>query len=628
MVTVSFYWIAETVLTPYFKNLSKIYILLIIGFSIFTSVLLIFFSTINLNRYYSFLFPYHTLEIFPVDKGQVSVQLVSFDSELGSFPSGKIKLPYAWKGKPGSWAILSFSPETGSNQIEIVWDGVKQIRSISSSKTKTQVNIKQYFELPIFHKIIYSTSIFLCLSYLVTCLTVFFLVLNKQNKQFVWLAFPMILTWLIYLLTFWPGLSSYDTVFQWDEAHTGLFTDAHPAIHTMFISLVSNTYPSIAAIALTQIISLAFVSAWGLSKLKNRGLSTFFVWVLAFCFAFLPVNSLMVITIWKDIPYGCAVFVLFIQFFEIVFSKGSWIEKRENQGGLIISSLAVSLLRHNGIPVALTGVAILLIYYKKHWGILFRVILIVLGVYFFVREPFYAFMKVKSYPGFLNILMFDHIGAHIKAGTPIESENRIFLNNLIPFEKWPYICQQSDIRNMDGPIPFDYFSKPDPRPANIAIKLFLLNPSVDFQHTLCAARLIYMIDPGYPIYSVPLVGYHYGASGVNGIKPESKFPGLLNKLPTPSSKNPVLWRPAFYLYIIIASLFILLYRGKSKIISLIYLPIFIQTCVMVVVNYAPDFRYMFSTELIALFSIGMILLPSSELKKSGKMVVLERRDYK
>ncbi len=164
------------------------------------------------------------------------------------------------------------------------------------------------------------------------------------------------------------------------------------------------------------------------------------------------------------------------------------------------------------------------------------VILLVSGLWLFVRGPFYDFMKVKKYPAFVNIILLDHIGAHIKAETPIEDEDLTYLNRLIPVEKWPYKCFNSEIRNMDGPIPFDTFAVPDIRPAKIALKLFLKNPQVDLLHTICAGRLVWQVYPGYPIYSIPLSGRNYGIKEEAGLKADTMLPGLSYTLPVPPLK--------------------------------------------------------------------------------------------
>ncbi len=75
-----------------------------------------------------------------------------------------------------------------------------------------------------------------------------------------------------------------------------------------------------------------------------------------------------------------------------------------------------------------------------------------------------------------------------------------------------------------------------------------------------------------------------------------------------------MWRPAFYLLVILFSISVLAIRARAKKFLFIIVPILIQTMIMSVINYAPDFRYMFSTELAALYIIGLLFLPTPELQ--------------
>ncbi|MCX6082555.1 MAG: hypothetical protein NTW32_23755 [Chloroflexi bacterium] len=614
ILTVSYSWIWKNKVRPLLQNRTRQELAAHVGFSIAFGILLIIMVPIKLDHYYSFLLPSHTLEILPVSKQNDTISLISFDTDWGGLPAGKIDLPYKWQGKPGPLSILNFQPETNSHLVRVVWDGNEHIVDLSRGLKKGWLFDRQYFDVPHYHSFIYSIFLGIALFFTIfwfTCVIIGMKALPGSRRQIklFWLALPMLSVWMVYLLTFWPGLSSYDTMQQWREAQAGVFTDAHPALHTMFIAAVSRIFPSLAAIALIQILALAFVTAWGLVELNKQGLPTWATWGLAGSFALLPVNSLLVITVWKDILYGCALFAFFIQFIKIVLSKGDWLNNKNNLAGYILAGLATVFLRHNGFPVIIASIFILALPYQKLWKINLFAIIFISGVYFFVRGPFYDYMKVKKYPAMINILMLDHIGAHIKAGTAIDKDDLAYLDQLIPIQKWPYACANSEIRNMDGPIPFDFFSINDPRPAQIALKLFFKNPMVDIKHTLCAAEIFWKVNPDSSIYTIPMQGRQYVMPNEFGITSHTLLPALVFALPVPQPDTPLIWRPAFYLLILIYCQCIVVLKGGTRNLFLISIPIIIQTGVMFLVNYANDFRYMFSTELSALLIIGLVFLP-------------------
>jgi len=77
-----------------------------------------------------------------------------------------------------------------------------------------------------------------------------------------------------------------------------------------------------------------------------------------------------------------------------------------------------------------------------------------------------------------------------------------------------------------------------------------------------------------------------------------------------------MWKPAFYLLILVFCMILLALRGQTINFLVPLIPLLFQTGVMILVNYARDFRYMFSTELSALFAIGLLFLPLAELQKA------------
>ena len=622
ILSVVFFWLWENVASPTLSLQTRQGKSAIIGFSIVFSILLVFMVPIKLNRYFYFLLPVHTLEIQSIDGRKDAVDVLSFKADWGDLPAGKTNLPYSWTGKPGPQAILAFNPDVNKHPIRVIWDGKPEIVDISTGVKKNGVLVTNNFDIPILQTILIAFFLLIGLVSAVFWITILITSIQKlpgkpKPVNLFLLALPMLSVWTIYLLTFWPGLSSYDTIQQWGEARAGVFTDAHPALDTMFIALVSHIINSLAAVAFIQILALALVAAWGLVELNKRGLPGWAVWGLSFGFALLPVNSLIVITVWKDVLYGVAIFAFVIQIVKIVFSDGDWLMSKTNLAGLILTGLAASFLRHNGFPFIVVTLAVFILPYRKRWKNLSSAILIITSIVLLIQGPFYDFMRVKKYPAFINILLFEHIGAHIKAGTPLEQSDQAYLNNLIPIGKWPYFCYNSIIRNMDGPIPFDTFTIPDARPAQIAFNLFIKDPKVDLVHTLCAGGLIWQVNPGYPIYTLPMANRNYGQPNDLGITSHPLLPDLLNVLPVPPSDDPLSWRPAFYLLVFSFLVTLLAIRARSMKYLWILVPILLHSALMIAINYAPDFRYMFSTELSAIYAIGLCFIPAAGFQEKA-----------
>ena len=124
--------------------------------------------------------------------------------------------------------------------------------------------------------------------------------------QWLWYSLTLIFTWSLFLLAFWPGLMSTDSLGQWTQMIQGMFDDSHPVFHTWTNWLITRAWLSPAAVAFAQLIALALVIGFGLKLMRKKGASGWITWRTVVLIALLPVNELMVITLWKDIPYTIA----------------------------------------------------------------------------------------------------------------------------------------------------------------------------------------------------------------------------------------------------------------------------------------------------------------------------------
>ena len=277
--------------------------------------------------------------------------------------------------------------------------------------------------------------------------------------------------------------------------------------------------------------------------------------------------------------------------------------------------MAASLARHNGFPVVMASLLALFGLAPRAWRRVLLVLALVAGLWFGIRGPLYTALQVKMYPGFTNILFLDHIDAHLQAGTPLQPDEKAFLEGLLPLDQWPYNCADSDIRKMDGPIPFDYFTRSTSEPARIAWNLFLRDPRVDWEHTLCAGGLAWKINTGHYLSVITLGQLPSGAfawvvENDLGVQEHSYLPALIPLLANQYSEKDLIAKPAFYLLIVIFCLTGLALRLRSPRLLLLAAPLVCQTGVIFFVTYAQDFRYFYANLLIAFFCLVLFFLPN------------------
>lgn len=207
---------------------------------------------------------------------------------------------------------------------------------------------------------------------------------SRDKRKFLrifFYALPSIFIWLFVLLVYWPGLMSHDSVVQWAEIVTRQFSDFHPAFHTLFGLVTSELFGGTpAGIAIIQVLALSFSCGWGMAYFEELGLPRWVCWTGAILFALLPVNFVLVNTIWKDVPYSISVLILSVIFLKIFKTKGQWLKGlRFVWLGLVFALIA--LFRHNGIAVSVISGVLLLFLFKSARKQTLYALLIFVSVY-------------------------------------------------------------------------------------------------------------------------------------------------------------------------------------------------------------------------------------------------------
>ena len=173
--------------------------------------------------------------------------------------------------------------------------------------------------------------------------------------------------WSLWLLAFWPGNFSIDSVDMWGMA-LGVtpLHDYHPLFGTLWMKLFATLCPQPMFYLFCQIALLSTLYASILYWLAKKGVPRWGVLLLAVLFALLPSLGVYAATLWKDVPFLAALFWLAFLFARAVTGeKMRWPFAVETA----IALTFVGLLRHNGFLIAIVcGAAMLLLAWRqKRW---------------------------------------------------------------------------------------------------------------------------------------------------------------------------------------------------------------------------------------------------------------------
>lgn len=604
------------------------------------------------------LLPRHKLEIFVLEEKNPSssghevviqginsgTEYVSYNTiqQNGSWERINDDLHYSsdqpaslhWNGPVLNALKVYFRSQPSGGMVKVILDGQEKTVDLYSPEPINLVEIQFSIGSKVFIDLITFLIPFFTIGLLVFIPSIFLVdtrwAINKSARRSSWLLYmlPMVLGWGVYLATFFPGGISPDTISQWSQVLSGKINDWAPAIHTIIMWLLSQIWLSPAIVGIAQILSLSFVIAWGLGSLNKYGLPGWSAWLISILFALMPTHGIMVITLWKDIPYAISMLALNIVVINIIFSKGDWLKSKRHILVFGVILVGTSLFRHNGLPVAI-GMALLLLifFWKRRYAILWASLVFVLG-YLGIRGPLYDILKVDRTSGTSlgNTLLLHHIAAHVQAGTYFTDEERTYLDELYPLKNgWPYDCCSVNTVYYTEKFNGSLFAKTSSKVQTIFINTILRNPFVNLKHLSCSSVMYWELpQQDCYLYTTTISGdngeIHWIEVRNNtiGLSEASVLPFLVKPLYTlyafVSNRNLYIffWRPAFFMCLVFYSVLIFTIRRKKAIYLFLAAPALLQSAFGAIVNLAQDFRYQYSVVLIGVFLLSLFFFPAHE----------------
>ena len=301
--------------------------------------------------------------------------------------------------------------------------------------------------------------LFLPIVYLV--LTLLAVVVNKTAAGFfvasrartaplfiVLTAFFMIL-WIPYLMTYWPGGIYSDTVDSIQTAMGNAEWDNHnPILYTFIWRLVflvtgyfngNGEYPGLKFFTVFQMLLIALIMAYFISRCVRRGLHRAFVVLLIIYTAICPLYPFYGISLWKDTIFSIAMFAFSLFLFVTV--AGDEDMKTVDYVWYGVLLLLVIFLRNNGLYIAAFTALITFFILRKQFrakaqrlGIISLAVIIASII---IQGPVYDSL------GFNSIKKGESLGIPIQqtayiiaSGGVIEDEAYEVLDEIMPMYNW------------------------------------------------------------------------------------------------------------------------------------------------------------------------------------------------
>lgn len=214
----------------------------------------------------------------------------------------------------------------------------------------------------------------------------------------------LMLCWIGYLIIFYPGLLSEDSMNQVAQVlgESPLKND-NPLAHTLLIGLFvhiglffGNINWGVVVYSFFQMTAMSGIFALCIDHLREKGLPRR-LWVPALVvWAFLPVYPIFAITMWKDILLGGSVVLLGLQIILILEHREDYFAKRWRIFALLGTGLLMSLIKSNGILIFLPTMLLLLPFLPKLRKWLALCAAAITGLYLLVQGPLYGALGAES----------------------------------------------------------------------------------------------------------------------------------------------------------------------------------------------------------------------------------------
>ena len=225
--------------------------------------------------------------------------------------------------------------------------------------------------------------------------------------------------------------------FNGQQIHTNQYNDWHPVVHTWFLKLITQIWDYPAAIAIAQILIMSFTFGYGMYAFEKFGVKRWLLFIVTAAFALMPLNGIYSVTLWKDVLYSTATMFLTIILFQIVITKGKWLDKRSHLFLFFLASAEFVFFRHNGFPAFVVTMIIFLIVYRLKLKKMYIVGLAVIALHFIVTGPIFKYFDVvPSDPNEAYSVPIQQIGRIIAYDGNITKEQLEFYDRVLPIEEW------------------------------------------------------------------------------------------------------------------------------------------------------------------------------------------------
>lgn len=284
-------------------------------------------------------------------------------------------------------ASATISSAKGEINLPIIGNGLASSLNFSDIPRNTRQH---------FHPILFLQQVlFALLSAWLACSVLRFIrlkggissIMTEGKRPVFWMMFiGAILSFSAWLLVYWPGHFTTDSVHIWWAAkQPAYFMHDHPVMNVIYYRFLQQFWDHFAIVGISQILLTSLLGSYIFYWLYKKGVSFYIILTFYLLFITSIPIGLYNVTLWKDIPFALLIVFWAFWFVKLVSEKKNGGTKHSRSEIIIMCLLliALGLFRYNGIVYFLlipTGIAFLGLIPKKKFLLGFAGILILSAI--------------------------------------------------------------------------------------------------------------------------------------------------------------------------------------------------------------------------------------------------------
>jgi hypothetical protein len=379
---------------------------------------------------------------------------------------------------------------------------------------------------------------------------------------------PCAAVWIVYLLAFWPGILTEDSIEQWTDMTTGVIRGYHSPLQTALHWLLTRLWHSPVIIVLGQIAALSAAYAAVARECAARSAPRWLLAATTVLVAVLPANGFLVITLWKDVPYTIALFWIAASTLRLARSDGRF-AGRGDVVQLATALTAAATFRHNGLPTIALYVAGLLWALPAPGRPGWRLAALTLTAILAVHLGLFRLLGVQPYhPAFRDQTILHQVAAAMRTGTAYDQGDFTSLGRIMPIASWVdgYRCS-SVIPTLAGVLAHS----PAPEYAALRPSLRLAwwhaltrAPRTVLAHHACVTGLLWNPAADFYLVSTDIVPNGYGLTTAPILPAVHRALSALLRTTSQVAWRALVWGPAGHLLVVAGGVLWMILRRSDR----------------------------------------------------------------